>query len=1693
MANKIIKEFLEGPPEQTELFVRGALRRLESVHREMALLVLKEWEDLSIFVPELYQVFASLVRVSWGHWNRVLQEVRQVRKKLLYRADKELQDKIEASRLLNHFVELLSQRIHEEDHEIYTPLADFLSQSAHRITTEKIFELCIRMRNIIAHDQPDDPQWWTGAKDALLPVLTWAAEENWFPGPIDYPQPWFLEHEGKLYHYSGMEGKTAVRYVPEDEGHLLVRPDMLGDLSASLAALLGEKSKEEENIKKLLEELTPEEIKGVIMGDYLVGSPAGEGGFAVVHRGMMLSTGAQVAVKILRPGAEEEMKERFRQEAEILSRLQHPNIVKVFDYGEKTWHLPRNISLKTEEWFKEFKETNLKQFMVMEWIDGVSLEQVYGVRTLFPDIPLTGIIDLPYELIEKAEILRRGETSGEKKYSDGEVAKLCREIENEIDEEIGSTSRDSSLKNRDILVSWFRDTAYALDHVHDQGLVHRDVKPGNIMVNKRGTVKLMDFGIARNLAEGRTMMTATNQSLGTPAYMSPEQIKAQRISLEIGPPSDIYSLCAAFYELFTLNRVYHHDSTDQWTVQTKKIKGIPPAPPREYDKTLPWELNTLLLSGLEAEPGDRIDSMQALAEDLSRFRQNEPIKHRTPSIWRRLELGYRRNTRVVNIVVGFLLLIIAGTVVFIVNLNRQRLIAEEQREIALENEEEALRQKAIAEANEREAEQQKEIALKNEEEARRQREIAEENEEEANLQKRIAQENEQEALFQRNIADQKTLEAQREREATERQLIINLIRRGNRETEIGNIQTGTAFYAKADAVSHGHSDLKKTTSLLYEGWKQAFSAPFATVSSTANLIHPIDSGAVDGELKIFQYPRRIITLDSMGNKTTSSLPFEIQGVYFLYHQGLNQILAFRQKEQDIRILSLEGKMDQICRVPVNMDLGYVWFEGPKKHFALMSTDSRKLQIFRYPGGELVLEREAEDRIFAYVTFVGEKIVLGYSDGTVEILQADGTAEVEWKAVGKHISRILVSSNNRYLLIQGEEQVLFYDLETDYRFPLFFESIITDYHFTKKSDHFLIADSKGNIFSYKIDEPLVLQSYYRYPRGVIRFRLNGRGNLLAALLQGNMMKVNHFPSWADITGNIDTRKEYQGLGFIQESVYLYRAGEYVLWKLPQLYGVEGDYHPRVTYLPKKKQLVSILPEEGLYLGPEASSPGESEGSGSFLSGSGSGPVIAASPGTPLKIVVPPEEDLVYASTVNSELYYFDLNKRNYYKLLTSRDFLGAFDVSPGSNYLALGTDSGVFSLFDLYTGKRLGSVEFSGTRVLTIDFSPHGKYVSVGLSSGRVLLYSLETLRAVLDTSVGPTGENNWCGASSPFADFTPVVTAFSGDGRFFAAGGLAGEVFIYDFRKRGWSVRNKVGRQISALSWDNVSGTLYAGTVEGNIRRISPFHGMDSSFLIDVPDTPKSIVLPPEEELLIVTTEGGALWTFEKHFGYQMGLPYTFPQRSEVLFYNKEQSMCRVLVKELGIFDVPLLMKDPIPFRDLTGFYVDQDDTLRTLSLEETLKKNKGLGEIASYDTLEVLRTTPQFTVDEEELEGRAGTLNGRWSGKGEDIGVTNWNFDLEIEMLDERRFRGSFTWYRGDSTRGAETGFAGQEQLLGEYIPEFQLLKMQSTEIDSATGLGGSVWYKAYLNDDLTRMEHGVWGRYGHYWGSWSGEREAE
>ena len=83
MPEKYFKNYLSDAPKGDEAFVRGALRRIESLHREMALLALSEWQKLEIFLPELHQPISSLVQPAWGHWNRILQELRKARSREL--------------------------------------------------------------------------------------------------------------------------------------------------------------------------------------------------------------------------------------------------------------------------------------------------------------------------------------------------------------------------------------------------------------------------------------------------------------------------------------------------------------------------------------------------------------------------------------------------------------------------------------------------------------------------------------------------------------------------------------------------------------------------------------------------------------------------------------------------------------------------------------------------------------------------------------------------------------------------------------------------------------------------------------------------------------------------------------------------------------------------------------------------------------------------------------------------------------------------------------------------------------------------------------------------------------------------------------------------------------------------------------------------------------------------------------------------------------------------------------------------------------------------------------------------------------------------------------------------------------------------------------------------------------------------
>ena len=151
--------------------------------------------------------------------------------------------------------------------------------------------------------------------------------------------------------------------------------------------------------------------------------------------------------------------------------------------------------------------------------------------------------------------------------------------------------------------------ADALHYAHGRGVIHRDVKPANLMLSDDGRLCLTDFGLARVAQEPG--MTVSGSFLGTPAYMSPEQIAAGRV--QVDQRSDIYSLGAVLYEMLSLQRPFTGESRDEIlnAIMTKD-----PRPPRRFNPRIPIDLETICQKAMEKDRDRRYQSAAEFASDL---------------------------------------------------------------------------------------------------------------------------------------------------------------------------------------------------------------------------------------------------------------------------------------------------------------------------------------------------------------------------------------------------------------------------------------------------------------------------------------------------------------------------------------------------------------------------------------------------------------------------------------------------------------------------------------------------------------------------------------------------------------------------------------------------------------------------------------------------------------------------------------------------------------------------------------------------------------------------------------------------------------------------------------------------------------------------------------------------------------------
>src|SRR5256714_3139080 len=183
--------------------------------------------------------------------------------------------------------------------------------------------------------------------------------------------------------------------------------------------------------------------------------------------------------------------------------------------------------------------------------------------------------------------------------------------------------------------------ARTVHYAHEHGILHRDIKPGNILLDQKGEPHLTDFGLAR-LVESESTVTRTLEVLGTPSYMAPEQAEGENAA--VSSATDVYGLGAVLYHLLTGQPPFAGGTTYE---TIKLLLDTEPRPPRLLNRKIDRDLSTICLKCLDKDPRRRYSSALALAEDLERWLEGRPISARSISAPARIWRWSRRNPKLV--------------------------------------------------------------------------------------------------------------------------------------------------------------------------------------------------------------------------------------------------------------------------------------------------------------------------------------------------------------------------------------------------------------------------------------------------------------------------------------------------------------------------------------------------------------------------------------------------------------------------------------------------------------------------------------------------------------------------------------------------------------------------------------------------------------------------------------------------------------------------------------------------------------------------------------------------------------------------------------------------------------------------------------------------------------------------------------
>jgi serine/threonine protein kinase/formylglycine-generating enzyme required for sulfatase activity/tetratricopeptide (TPR) repeat protein len=434
------------------------------------------------------------------------------------------------------------------------------------------------------------------------------------------------------------------------------------------------------------------------IGDFRIVREVGKGGMGVVYEAEQVSLARRVALKLLpkKMLLDGKAKQRFEREAKAAAKLHHTNIVPVFGVGEHD-ELPYFVmqfiqGLGLDDVLDELKR--------MQGNDGAAASAALPDRRIGAARPEGTAADVARSLLSgkfhsadatvdsspqpspplthpqgaRGAIVRssptrlpaRGEGSGADMPSSSSVV-----LPGQSGAEGASQPRASTYWQSVARIGI--QVAEALDYAHKQGILHRDIKPSNLLLDARGTVWVTDFGLAK--VDDQPNLTDTGDILGTLRYMPPEAFEGRADAR-----SDVYALGLTLYELLAFRPAFDETGRPQLV---KQVTTSEPTRLRRLNRHVPRDLETIVHKAIDREPQRRYATAGALAADLQRFLNDEPIQARRLSTVERLVKWSRRHKGVASLTSIALLLLLAVIVVqWVANLRLQEerdAVLEEQR------------------------------------------------------------------------------------------------------------------------------------------------------------------------------------------------------------------------------------------------------------------------------------------------------------------------------------------------------------------------------------------------------------------------------------------------------------------------------------------------------------------------------------------------------------------------------------------------------------------------------------------------------------------------------------------------------------------------------------------------------------------------------------------------------------------------------------------------------------------------------------------------------------------------------------------------------------------------------------------------------------------------------------------------------